>query len=134
MDAAVKLRSFEASYKQLVASLLSQDFKIYLQHFHLVTFSWNWVKWGHFGVFKNNVWDQPMFQVYFENLEKRHEKILSSNEYGDTTTWIIKLIEMHNQHHIESNETIEKSQKLFHFGNSISSFGSDSVMPKVNPP
>ena len=56
MDAAVKLRSFEASYKQLVASLL------------------------------------------------RHEKILSSNEYGDTTTWIIKLIEMHNQHHIESNE------------------------------
>ena len=38
---------------------------------------------------------------------------------------------MHNQHHIESNETIEKSQKLFHFGNSISSFGSDSVMPKV---
>ena len=56
MDAAVKLRSFEASYKQLVASLL------------------------------------------------RHEKILSSNEYGDTTTWIIKLIEMHNQHHIESTE------------------------------
>ena len=75
-----------------------------------------------------------MFQVYFENLKKRHEKILSSNEYGDTTTWIIKLIEMHNQHHIESNETIEKSQKLFHFGNSISSFGSDSVMPKVNLP
>ena len=75
-----------------------------------------------------------MFQVYFENLKKRHEKILSSNEYGDTTTWIIKLIEMHNQHHIESNETIEKSQKLFHFGNSISSFGSDSVMPKVKHP
>ena len=78
--------------------------------------------------------NQPMFQVYFENLQKRHEKILSSNEYGDTTTWIIKLIEMHNQHHIESNETIEKSQKLFHFGNSISSFGSDSVMPKVKLP
>ena len=78
--------------------------------------------------------NQPMFQVYFENLQKRHEKILSSNEYGDTTTWIIKLIEMHNQHHIESNETIEKSQKLFHFGNSISSFGSDSVMPKVKHP
>ena len=65
---------------------------------------------------------------------ERHEKILSSNEYGDTTTWIVKLIEMHNQHHIESNETIEKSQKLFHFGNSISSFGSDSVMPKVKLP
>jgi len=29
------------------------------------------------------------------------------------------------------SKTIEKSQKLFHFGNSISSFGSDSVMPKV---
>ena len=50
-----------------------------------------------------------MFQVYFENLIKRHEKILSSNEYGDTTTWIVKLIEMHNQHHIESNE------ESFHF-------------------
>ena len=50
-----------------------------------------------------------MFQVYFENLIKRHEKILSSNEYGDTTTWIVKLIEMHNQHHIESNE------ERFHF-------------------
>ena len=37
MDAAVKLRSFEASYKQLVASLLSQDLEIYLQlsHFDL---------------------------------------------------------------------------------------------------
>ena len=34
MDAAVKLRSFEASYKQLVASLLSHDLKIYLQLLH----------------------------------------------------------------------------------------------------
>ena len=53
MDAAVKLRSFEASYKQLVASLLSQDLKTYLQlsHFDLKGSDkvWFWsveVIWG----------------------------------------------------------------------------------------
>jgi len=60
----------------------------------------------------------------------RHEKILSSDEYGKGTLWIMKLIELHEQNHIESVETVEKSQQLFHFGNSISTFGSDSVLPK----
>ena len=49
MDAAVKLRSFESSYKQLVATLL------------------------------------------------RHEKILSSDEYGEGTLWIMKLIQVQVQ-------------------------------------
>ena len=68
MDAAVKLRSFEASYKQLVASLLSQDLEIYLQlsHFDL--------KWS------DKVLDWSVEDL---NLRLTHIGKLSGNDSGD---------------------------------------------------
>ena len=82
MEAAVKLRSFESGYKNLVSALLT------------------------------------------------HSSLLSSDQYGNGSAWIRQLLEDHAKYHAESREIICRSQELFHFGQSISTFGSDSVVPK----
>lgn len=82
MEAAVKLRSFESGYKNLVASLLAQS------------------------------------------------ALLSSEQYGQGSAWIRQLLTDHAQYHVDSRDVICRGQELFHFGESIATFGADSVVPK----
>ena len=45
-----------------------------------------------------------------------HEVVLSSQEYGDGSAWIEKLLLDHEKYHEDSQQSIAKSKELFHFG------------------
>lgn len=73
------------------------------------------------------------FESGYKNLASAllaHASLLSSDQYGNGSSWILQLIADHAKYHAESREIICRSQELFHFGQSISTFGSDSVVPK----
>ena len=62
MDAAIKLRSFEAGYKAIVTQLL------------------------------------------------HHAKLLSSEEYGEGSAWISRLVELHAEYERDSSQTVAQTK------------------------
>ncbi|CAG5110023.1 Oidioi.mRNA.OKI2018_I69.chr2.g4474.t1.cds [Oikopleura dioica] len=63
---------------------------------------------------------------------KAHEQKLSSTEYGLGTEWIEKLISLHRQYRVESQDTIKEAEILLDQAHEISIYLSDSVAPKCD--